>query len=180
MLNGKKINQHKPYSPSGDTMVFDTYIQEATCDDIKQLAIHHRKMFEEIWEKKGEKLEVDKAQEIEERYSEKLEKQITEGTCKAWVVKDGNQLVASGAISVVSFVPVPYDTNHNIAYLHSMYTEKEFRGRKYAQQIIERAIQYCKEHGISRVILNASDAGKPIYEKSGFMSSPETMRLFIK
>lgn len=155
-------------------------IQEATCDDIKQMAIHHRKMFEEIWEKKGQKLEATKAQEIESAYSEKLEKQIPEGSCKAWVVKNGNHLVASGAISVISFVPVPNDTNHIIAYLHSMFTEKDFRGRKYARQIIERAIQYCKENGINRVVLNASDAGKPMYEKSGFVSSPETMRLFIK
>jgi len=160
--------------------MLDINIQEATCDDIKQMAIHHRKMFEEIWEKKGQKVEAAKAQEIEKAYSEKLQKEIPGGSCKAWVIKNGNRLVASGAISIVSFVPVPNDTNHNIAYLHSMYTEKDFRGRKYAQQINERAIQYCKENGINRVILNASDAGKPIYEKSGFVSSPETMRLFIK
>ena len=160
--------------------MLDINIQEATCDDIKQMAIHHRKMFEEIWEKKGQKVEAAKAQEIEKAYSEKLQKEIPGGSCKAWVIKNGNRLVASGAISIVSFVPVPNDTNHNIAYLHSMYTEKDFRGRKYAQQIIERAIQYCKENGINRVILNASDAGKPIYEKLGFVSLPETMRLFIK
>jgi GNAT superfamily N-acetyltransferase len=121
-----------------------------------------------------------KAREIKKAYSEKLEKEIPGGSCKAWVVKNGNRLVASGAISIVSYVPVPNDTNHNIAYLHSMYTEKDFRGRKCAQEIIERAIQYCKKNGINRVILNASDAGKPIYEKSGFVSLPETMRLFIK
>jgi GNAT superfamily N-acetyltransferase len=125
-------------------------------------------------------VEAAKAQEIEKAYSEKLEKEIRGGSCEAWVIKNGNRLVASGAISIVSFVPIPNDTNHNIAYLHSMYTEKDFRGRKYAQQIIERAIQYCKENGINRVILNASDAGKPIYEKLGFVSLPEMMRLFIK
>ncbi|MFH1369776.1 MAG: GNAT family N-acetyltransferase [Planctomycetota bacterium] len=155
-------------------------IQEAIRDDIKQLAIHHRKMFEEIWEKKGQKLEAAKAQEIEKAYSEKLEKQISAGSCKAWVVKNGNQLVASGAISIISFVPVPNDTNYNIAYLHSMYTEKKFRGKKFARQIIEKAIQYCKNNGINRIVLNASDEGKPLYKKIGFVSSPETMRLFIK
>ena len=45
---------------------------------------------------------------------------------------------------------------------------------------LESLIQYCQKNGISRIVLNASDAGKPIYEKSGFVSSPETMRLFIK
>jgi GNAT superfamily N-acetyltransferase len=160
--------------------ILDMNIQEAIYDDIKQLAIHHRKMLEEIWEKKGQKLETTQAQEIEKIYAEKLEKQIPAGSCKAWIFKNGNQLVASGAISIVSFVPVPNDTNHFIAYLHSIYTEKDFRGRKLVQQIVEKAIQYCKKNGINRIILNASDAGKPIYEKSGFVVTPNAMRLFIK
>jgi len=108
-----------------------------------------------------------------------LKREIAAGSCKAWVVRNGNRLVASGAISIVSYVPVPNDPNPHIAYLHSMYTEKEFRGRKYAQQIVEKAIQYCKENGICRIVLNASDAGRSVYEKSGFLPAPETMRLVI-
>ena len=155
-------------------------IIEATAKDIKQLVSHHIKMFEEIWERKGQKIETAKLKEIEKAYSEKLEKQIPAGNCKAWVFKNGNQLAASGAISIVSYAPVPNDTNHIIAYLHSMYTEKDFRGRKYAKSIIERAIQYCKENGINRVVLNTSDDGKPVYEKVGFVLSAETMQLLIK
>lgn len=155
-------------------------LQDATIDDIQILSIHHRKMFEEIWEQKGLKIEKARAQELESAYSEKIEKQIPEGICKAWVVKNDNQIIASGAITIVSFVPVPFDINHNIAYLHSMYTEKAYRHQKCAQKIVDRAIQYCQKNGISRIVLNASNAGKPIYEKSGFVSSPETMRLFIK
>ncbi len=155
-------------------------LQDATIEDIRILAIHHRKMFEEIWEHKGQKIEKARAQELESAYSEKIEKQIPEGICKAWVVKNDNQIIASGVITIVSFVPVPDDTNHNIAYLHSMYTEKGYRHQKYAQKIVDRAIHYYQKNEINRVVLNASDAGKPIYEKLGFVSSPETMRLFIK
>ncbi|MFC1523720.1 GNAT family N-acetyltransferase [Thermodesulfobacteriota bacterium] len=155
-------------------------IHEAQFEDIKQLAVHHKKMFEEIWEQKSQKLDAAKAQEVEQAYIDKLEKQIPDGSCKAWVVRNGNQVIASGAITIVSYVPVPYDTNLNIAYLHSMYTEKEFRGRECARQIIEKAIQYCKENGINRIFLNASAAGKPVYEKTGFSPSPEAMRLLIK
>lgn len=155
-------------------------LQDATIDDIRILSIHYRKMFEEIWEQKGLKIEKDRALELESAYREKIEKQIPKGTCKAWVVKSDNQITASGAITIVSFVPVPSDINHNVAYLHSMYTEKAYRHQKCAQQIVDRAIQYCQQNGINRVVLNASDAGRPIYEKSGFVSSPETMRLFIK
>jgi GNAT superfamily N-acetyltransferase len=155
-------------------------IHSATPDDIWLLAVHHRKMFEEIWEQKGKILETHTAKEIEKAYHRKLEKEIPDGTCRAWLFKNGSQAVASGAISIISFVPIPDDPNHSVAYLHSMYTEKNFRGRKYARRIIERAVDTCKENGIRRVVLNASNAGRPLYERLGFVSSPETMRLFIR
>ena len=155
-------------------------VQDATLDDVKILAIHHRKMFEEIWEQKGLKIEIGRAKELESAYTDKITKQIPEGVCKAWVIKNNDEIIASGAITIVSFVPVPSDLSHNIAYLHSMYTEESHRKKKCAQKIVGSAIQYCKENGISRILLNASDAGKTIYEKAGFLSSPETMRLLIK
>jgi len=155
-------------------------VQEASLNDIHILAIHYRKMFEEIFEKKGPKIEIARAKELESAYIDKLAKQIPEGVCKAWVIRNDDQIIASGAITVVSSVPVPSDLNHSIAYLHGMYTEKTHRQKKCARKIVDRAIQYCQENGIRRVLLDASDAGKPIYEKAGFVSSPQTMRLFIK
>lgn len=155
-------------------------VQDATLDDVQILANHHRKMFQEIWEQKGLRIEITRAKELESAYLDKITEQIPEGVCKAWVIKNDDEIIASGAITIVSFVPVPSDLSHNIAYLHSMYTEKTHRQKKCAQKIVDRAIQYCQKNGISRILLNASDAGKPIYEKAGFVSSPEAMRLFIK
>ena len=155
-------------------------VQEAIVEDIKSLAIHHRKIFEEIWERKRLKLEDTQAKELESAYIEKVSKQIPEGVCKAWVIKDGDRIIASGAISIVSLVPVPNDLKHQVAYMHSIYTEKAHRNKKCAQKIVDKAIQYCKHNGVNRIFLNASEAGKPIYDKKGFESSPETMRLFIK
>ena len=40
-------------------------LQEATIDDIQILSIHHRKMFEEIWEEKGLEIEKARARELE-------------------------------------------------------------------------------------------------------------------
>ena len=154
-------------------------VQEADLDDIPILAVHHRKMFEEIWEQKGLWIEIVIAKELESAYLNKITKQIPEGFCKAWIIKHDDQIITSGAITIVTFVPVPSDLNHNIAYLHSMYTRKAYRHQKCAESIVKKAVEYCERNGKNRVVLNASDAGKPIYEKIGFVSSPDTMRLFI-
>ncbi len=154
-------------------------LREATVSDIPLLAIHHRKMFEEIWEKKGEEIEWSRFGEIERAYIEKLKCQLEEGSCRAWVIEYEHRVIASGAISIVSFVPTPQDLSSTVAYLHSVYTERDQRNRHCAKRIIQEALRYCKTQGIKRIILNASDEGRPIYEKIGFRSATETMRLLL-
>jgi len=61
-----------------------------------------------------------------------------------------------------------------------MYTEKQYRNNNFANLIVERAIRFCRDLGIKRVFLNASEAGRPIYEKVGFRAAPEMMRLVIE
>jgi GNAT superfamily N-acetyltransferase len=106
--------------------------------------------------------------------------ELKSGICRAWVIEDEGKIISSGAITFVSFVPNPSDLSSKVAYLHSMYTEKSHRKKKCAQRIIQKVIEYCKANGIKRIVLNASDAGRHVYEKIGFHSTPDTMRLFIE
>lgn len=154
-------------------------IREATEHDIPQLSIHHRKMFEEIWEKKGSYISNLVCSEIEKAYAQKLSQELISGVCKVWVIENKELIIASGGITILSFVPTPSDFSSHVAYLHSMYTEKGYRYHNFANQIVREALQYCKANGIKRVILNASEAGRPIYEKIGFRSASELMRLII-
>ena len=154
-------------------------IREAADGDIPLLAVHHRKMFEEICEKKGEDIDSSIFAEIEKAYIRKLRRQFQDGSCKAWVIEDEHRVIASGAVSIVSFVPTPQDLSSDVAYLHSMYTEKDQRNNYCANRIMKQALNHCKAQGIKRIILNASEAGRPIYEKVGFRSVPEMMRLII-
>ena len=155
-------------------------LREATGHDIPRLSKHHRKMFEEIWERKGENIDISICKGIEKAYRQKLKQELIDGSCKAWVIENEDRIIASGAITIISFVPTPNDLSSSVAYLHSMYTEKEYRNNKFANLIVEKAIQSCKDYGIKRVFLNASEAGRPIYEKIGFRSAPEIMRLIIE
>jgi len=140
---------------------------------------HYRLMFEEICEQKGEYLDIAKAGEIEKAYALKLKTELKSGICRAWVIEGDGKIIASGGVTFVSFVPNLSDLSSKVAYLHGMYTEKSHRNRKCAQRIIDAATQHCRAHGVNRMILTTSAAGKPIYEKIGFRSTPEMMRLFI-
>ena len=47
-------------------------VQDASLDDIAILAIHHRKMFKEIWEQKGLRIETAIAKELESAYIDEI------------------------------------------------------------------------------------------------------------
>jgi len=169
----KKIN------PKVDGQDIRISLREATEHDIPRLGIHHRKMFEEILKKKGESIDPSIPKALERTYAKKLKQELTDGSCKAWVIEHKNRIVASGAITIASLVPTPKDLSSSVAYLHSMYTEKGYRNNSFANLIVERAIRFCRDNGINRVFLNASEAGRPIYERLGFRAAPEMMRLMI-
>ncbi|MFA6448702.1 MAG: GNAT family N-acetyltransferase [bacterium] len=155
-------------------------LREAVESDIPRLSKHHSLMFEEIWEKTSRAIGEAKGAELENEYAEKLKQEMPAGVCKSWVFEKNNEIAASGAISIVNLVSTPDDHSSRVAYLHTMYTEPQYRGNHLAGMIVQKAIGYCKSIGLKRIFLVASDAGKPVYEKIGFVSSPETMRYFIK
>jgi GNAT superfamily N-acetyltransferase len=155
-------------------------LREAIEDDIPQLSIHHRLMFEEVWEKKGQRPEGSVCNEIEQAYSRKLRQELTEGVCKCWAIDNGVQIVASGGMTIVSLVPTPEDSSSKIAYIHSIYTDEAYRGKDFATRILKEILQYCKANGIKRGMLKTSDAGRPIYERIGFVPSANTMTIFIE
>lgn len=156
------------------------FIRKADIKDIQSLIDHHCLMFEEIKILKAEKIDSEKFAKMKKSYRTKLEEELPKGLCHAWVVEDKNKkIVASGAVSVFSFVPVPDNLSYIGAYLHSMYTAKEHRGNKLATRIIEEVMLFCKEKKITRIMLKASDAGKSIYEAIGFKPVESIMDLKI-
>ena len=154
-------------------------VLKAELNDIPLLTGHHCAMFQEIWSRKGQPLDRDQLADLGEAYTRKLNEQMPAGVCRAWIIKLGEEVASSGAVTVCSFVPTPIDSSHNLVYFHSVYTEKDFRGRGCAQLLVDQAIQYCRSIRLKRIILTASEAGRPIYAKLGFEPASDLMRLII-
>jgi len=157
----------------------DSCIRVANEEDIPWLARHHRLMFEEIQESNGSAPDPAVMVVLEKEYAAKLACEFKFGTCISWVAVTNDRIVASGAISIMQYVPVPHDLSCRVAFLHSVYTEKEHRHRQHATRIARKAADFCRDRGIKRLYLFASNAGTPIYEKTGFVPVPNMM-LFLQ
>jgi len=148
--------------------------------DIPTLARYHRLMFEEMHAlgESSEHLPVD-FETLEQAQRTKLENQIGDGTCMAWVAEYQDQLVAGGAVSILNTVPVPEDPSCRVAFLHSVYTVKEMRGRGIASAIVDLLLNYCRDQGLHRIQLNASETGRSVYQKKGFKTLKPAMILWL-
>lgn len=153
-------------------------LRTAVPDDIPVLARHHRRMFEEILDTSGmPPVSPEVLDLLEREYSAKLARDLLAGRCTAWIIAEGDRIVSSGAVSDISYVPVPQDPSCCISFLHSIYTEPVSRHKQYARRITDTAAEHCRSRGIRRLYLFASDAGRPLYEKAGFISVPNMMIL---
>jgi GNAT superfamily N-acetyltransferase len=153
-------------------------ILPASDHEISTLVRHHLRMFEDIWEKKGISFPKEVGDKISASYNLKLRTELNSGSCSAWIGMSDGSIVSSGAVSIVSYVPNPNDTSGKVAFVHSIYTEKEFRNQGFASSITRKAIQFCRDEGVGRVYLFASADGRPVYEKEGFVPVDNLMVLF--
>lgn len=92
---------------------------------------------------------------------------------------DGGKVAGSGCILIKEDQPRPSSSKTDNPYLLSMYTETEFRNMGVATEIVKESMKWSEEHGYDRMTLHASEEGRHIYEKLGFLPTNE-MRIWLR
>jgi ribosomal protein S18 acetylase RimI-like enzyme len=90
---------------------------------------------------------------------------------------EADQVVAGASLWFTERPPSVRDPNPTRGHILNVYTAPEHRRRGLASQLVQMALDYCRQKGVSVVTLNASEEGRHIYEKLGFKPSNE-MRMF--
>ena len=67
-------------------------------------------------------------------------------------------------------------TTGKLGLVINVFTEPEWRRRGLGVLLMQQVIDWSREQRLDRLILHASDAGRPLYEKLGFVTTNE-MRL---
>lgn len=182
-------------------MVEITYRRAVTAD-IPLLASHHRLMFEEMraaGEENGPKdsccsgpdccvtlpsfmensTPAPVFKQLEAAQKVKLEQQLPDGSCVAWIAEYQGEPVASGAVSILQTTPVPEDLSFEVGFVHSIYTVPSMRGRGIASGILDHLLTHCRQKGLHRVQLNASKEGSGIYRNKGFCRLDNAMIVWL-
>lgn len=105
------------------------------------------------------------------------QKALSEGSHVAVLVYDGGRFVGAGGVSFYTVMPTFHNPSGRKAYIMNMYTKPEYRRNGIAFHTLDMLIEAAREKGITHITLEATDMGRPLYEKYGFIKMNDEMQL---
>lgn len=115
--------------------------------------------------------------EVEIQSYDYYKKALTDGTHTAYLVFDGDRFVGAGGISYFRVMPTYHNTSGRKAYIMNMYTNPDYRRKGIACKTLKLLVADAKEKGITAISLEATDMGRALYEKYGFVKMNHEMEL---
>lgn len=115
--------------------------------------------------------------EVEIQTCDYYKKTLASGMHTAYLVFDGDRFIGAGGISYFRVMPTYHNASGNKAYIMNMYTNPGYRRRGIAYKTLELLVADAKERGITAISLEATDMGRPLYEKFGFVKMNHEMEL---
>ncbi len=119
------------------------------------------------------------AAELFESSSPALLTFLQDGTYVGWLaIDDGNHAIGGVGAHIKAQLPrVAQDRTRLVTapapLVVNVYTEPPWRGRGIARALMTMLMSWAAAQGYDRVILHASDAGRPLYQSLGFVDSNE-------
>ncbi len=105
---------------------------------------------------------------------------IPGGEYVGWIAtpSDGSPPVAGAGVQFRSLLPRPTVAGDGLllgreGLILNVYTVPNWRRQGIAKQLMETIVAWAGEVGIVRLVLAASSAGRPLYEKIGFVATRE-------
>jgi len=115
--------------------------------------------------------------EVKKQSYEYYQKALQDDTHIAYLVFDENIFVGAGGVSFFQIMPTYHNQNGKKAYIMNMYTNPEYRRKGIAYKTLDMLIKDTKNKGITAISLEATDMGRPLYEKYGFIKMNDEMEL---
>jgi len=115
--------------------------------------------------------------EVEAESRTYYEKALADGSHTAILVFDGDKFAGAGGVSYYTVMPTYHNPSGRKAYIMNMYTKPEYRRRGIAFKTLDFLVSDAKNKGIAAISLEATDMGRPLYEKYGFVKMEDEMEL---
>jgi GNAT superfamily N-acetyltransferase len=153
----------------------DYSIRSCTPEDAATVAHHRTAMFVEM----GVVPNDDLAEQLRKASKRGLEAAIRDESYVGWLATiSGDVVIAGLGVHIKPQLPRISDDGRRVAttdvpLVVNVYTEPEWRRRGIARMLMKMAMNWTTERGFDRMLLHASEAGRPLYTSLGFVVSNE-------
>jgi GNAT superfamily N-acetyltransferase len=153
-------------------------IRRATLRDADVIAWHRARMFQDMGDVSGDAFEI-----LRTKARARLEQWIDSSDYIGWLATPAGKpetIVGGAGIQLQPILPRPVNTSTigegRQGTIINVFTEPQWRRQGIAGLLIKEIVAWSKSERLDRLILHASDEGRSLYEKFGFVASNE-MRL---
>lgn len=93
----------------------------------------------------------------------------------AYLAYDNGAFIGAGGVSFYQVMPTWHNPSGRKAYIMNMYTAPEYRRRGVAFHMLDLLVKAAMERGVGQIGLEATQMGRPLYEKYGFVKLEDEM-----
>ena len=104
---------------------------------------------------------------------------MADDTFVSWIALDDEKIIATSGMSIVEKPPYFGCPSGRIGLLSSMFTDKAYRRRGIARELLSRVVNEAKQRGCGVVQITASDMGVLLYTDFGFKKNGNFMQLSL-
>lgn len=153
--------------------ILQLYYKRATMEDIDELVRTRI-----IVLRATNKLSDDEDMSVVEEESYAYYRRALEtGEHIAYLVYDNGKFIGAGGVSFYQIMPTYHNPTGKKAYIMNMYTASEYRRQGIAFHTLDLLVKNARKQGISQITLEATEMGRPLYEKYGFVKMENEMEL---
>lgn len=114
---------------------------------------------------------------VEQESLEYYRRALETGEHIAYLVYDNGKFIGAGGVSFYQVMPTYHNPSGKKAYIMNMYTSPEYRRKGIAFHTLDLLVKAAKNLGVTQIALEATDMGRPLYEKYGFVMMKDEMEL---
>ena len=116
---------------------------------------------------------------VEKESYEYYKRALETGEHIAYLVYDNGTFIGAGGVSFYQVMPTYHNPTGKKAYIMNMYTALEYRRQGIAFHTLDLLVKDARKQGISQITLEATEMGRPLYEKYGFVKRKDEMVLRV-
>lgn len=115
--------------------------------------------------------------ELEEENRHYYQTELPRGEHIACFAYLGEEIVGCGGMCLYHEMPSPDNPNGKCAYLMNIYARPQFRRHGVGNAVVRWLIEQAEQRGITKIYLETSEKGRPLYREIGFDDMSDMMKL---